>query len=183
MRKHYGVACVLAVILAMGITGLPRADAAGADLGLYGTYLDSDDFEAGYGAGAKLKLNLAKYFALDIRGSYLTFDDTEVDMIPVEAAALLQLPLGDALNLYGGVGAGYYFFDADRVELDDAVGFFPVAGVELSFGEIRLFAEARWLMLNTDVDEAKEELEDIFGGDSEADVDGVGFNVGIAINL
>lgn len=182
MMKKYGVVGVLAVLLAMGALNSARAEAVGADLGIFGSYLDSDDFKEAYGGGAKLKFNLVEFFALDIRGSYLTFDDTDVDMIPVEGLALLQIPLGDALNLYGGIGVGYYFFDADRVDLEDSVGYFPVAGLEVALGEIKLFGEIRWLALSPDVDAATEEVEDIIGGD-DAEADGIGINVGLALDL
>jgi hypothetical protein len=180
--KWYGIAG--AFVLAIGLTGCQcaKAEAVGLDIGAFGSYLDSDDMGEAYGAGAKLKLNLTELFAIDVRGSYLEFDDTNVEMIPVEGALLLQLPLGDSLTLYGGGGVGYYFFDSDVAELDDAVGYFPVAGLEISFGDIKLFGEVRWLFLNTDVDTAGDELEGLVDGD-EADVDGLGVNVGLAIDL
>ena len=172
----------LGLALAMGATTTANAEALGMDLGLFGAYLDSDDLQEGYGAGAKIKLNIVEFFAIDVRGSYLMYDDADIDMIPVEACALLQLPLGDALNLYGGVGVGYYMFEGDDVELDDAVGYFPVAGAEISIGDIKVFGEVRWLALSPDVDSASDELEGIVDGE-EAEADGIGVNIGLALDL
>ncbi len=183
MKMHwYGVVGALAVVVGLGTAGHVKAEAISMDIGVFGSYLDSSDLDdEAFGAGGKLKLELAEFFAIDVRGSYLEYDNTGISVVPVEAAALLQIPLG-ALNLYGGVGAGYYFFDADRAELDDNFGFFPLAGLEVALGDIKLFGEVRWLMLSTDVDSAGDELEGIVDGD-EADVDGIGVNIGLAIDL
>jgi hypothetical protein len=173
---------MLAILVGIGSANSAKAEALGADLGFFGSYLDSDDLQEAIGGGAKLKFNLAEFFALDVRGSYLEFDDTDITVIPVEALALLQLPLGDTLNLYGGVGVGYYFFDADNVDLEDSVGYFPVAGLEVALGEVKLFGEIRWLALSPDADAAGDELDEIFDS-GEADADGIGINVGIALDL
>ena len=171
------------VVAGVSSTTTARAEAVGLDLGVFGSYLDADDFKEGYGAGGKLKLNIAEFFAVDVRGSFLTFDDTEVDIIPVEAAALLQIPLGDALNLYGGVGVGYYMFDADKIDLDDNVGYFPLAGAEIAIGDIVLFGEVRWLALSSDTDSAVDEIEGIVEDGDEAEADGMGVNIGISLDL
>ena len=177
MRRVAGLALV---VLGLGV-GSVRAEALGADLGVFGAYLDASDLNEAFGVGGKLKLNVAEFFAVDLRGSYLEYDDTEITLVPVEALALLQLPLGESLRLYGGAGVGYYLFDADRIELDDSVGYFPVAGLEVG-GEVKLFAEVRWLFLSPDSDSALDELEADLD-DGEADADGLGINIGISIGL
>jgi hypothetical protein len=181
--RHYGATALLAIALATSAAHSAQAQSqSGGDLGLFASYLDTDDLKEAYGAGAKLKLNVTHLFALDIRGSYLEFDDTEISVIPVEGLVLLQIPLGSAMNAYGGVGVGYYFFDADNADLEDSVGYFPVAGFEVTVGSVKLFGEVRWLALSPDVDAAEDEIEGIVEGDS-ADADGIGVNIGLAIPL
>ena len=43
------------------------------------------------------------------------------------------------------------------------------------FRRVAVFGEARWLFLETDVDSALDELENL----DEADIDGLGINVGL----
>ena len=97
---------ITAVVLCLFVS-LAVQPVSANGLGLYGSYLDGDDFEAGYGAGAKLKLDIIDILALDFRGSWIRFDEVETDVIPIEAALLLQIP-GDSLVLYGGVGVGIF---------------------------------------------------------------------------
>jgi hypothetical protein len=114
--------------------------------------------------------------SVDGRASWIYFEDFEIHMIPLEAALRLNLPLfGERIIPYVGAGGGYYFFEADDVDLDDDVGYFPLVGLEVGFRSVAVFAEARWLFLEADVDGALDELEDL----DEADVDGLGINVGL----
>ena len=180
--KWYVLVGALVLGLGLGTSHTARAEAINMDLGVFGSYLDSSDIDDdAMGFGGKLKLELVEFFAVDLRGSYLEYDKSGISLIPAEAAALLQLPLGP-LKLYGGAGLGYYFFDADNADLDDNFGFFPLAGLEIALGDLKLFGEVRWLVLSTDVDSAGDEFEGIVEGD-EADVDGVGVNIGLAIDL
>jgi len=180
MRKLMSIAAVFCVA-----SSLCLAEGM-SSLGLYGSYVDSDDLEEGYGAGAKLKLGLLEILSLEARGAWVQFDlddaDFEIDMIPVEGALLLNIPLADNIIPYAGAGAGYYFFDADEVDLDDAVGFFALAGLELWLSEdMGLFGEVRWLWLEADVDASRDEFEDL--DDDEVNADGLGVNVGLLIKL
>ena len=161
----------LAVVCLSGCTG-----GSTAALGVFGSYLDSDDLGPGYGGGAKLELKPLDWLSVDGRASWVHFDDFDIDMIPLEAALRLNLPLfGESLVPYAGVGGGYYLFESDGVELDDNVGYFPLVGLEFGKRRLSFFAEARWLFLQTDVDTALEELGDV----DEADVDGLGINAGL----
>lgn len=148
----------------------------GIELGPFGSSLESDDLGHGYGGGAKLELSPIDWVSLDGRAGYIRFGDTEVDMIPLEAAGLLNFPMiGERIVPYVGAGAGYYLFDADDADLQNKVGFFPLAGLEIGLWRVFLMAEARWLFLQTDVESAEGELQNL----READVDGLGINVGV----
>ncbi len=94
-----GMVGLLALTLGLGVAHYARGEALGLDIGVLGSYVDGDDLGEAYGAGAKIKLNLTEVIGLDVTGSYLEFDDTDVEMIPVEGTVLLQIPLGDSLKL------------------------------------------------------------------------------------
>ncbi|MHC4520609.1 MAG: outer membrane beta-barrel protein [Planctomycetota bacterium] len=168
------IGLALAVVLAMSLSGCSHG--SGLELGVFGSSLDSDDLGDGYGGGAKLELNPIDMISVDARASWIHFDDTDVDMFPLELAGLLNLPiLGERIVPYFGAGVGYYLFDASGADLEDEVGYYPLVGLEVGLHRVSVLAEARWLFLETDVDSAKDELKDI----TDVDVDGFGANVGL----
>jgi hypothetical protein len=170
MKKARGVGLVL-LAAAVGMGGCTAGSVA--ELGVFGTYLDSDDLNDGYGGGAKLEVKPIDWLSVDGRASWIYFDDFDLSMIPLEVALRLNLPLlGERIVPYAGVGGGWYIFEADDVDLDDDVGYFPMVGLEVGLRRIAVFAEARWLFLETDVDTAVENI-------GEADVDGLGINAGL----
>ncbi|MEN6575803.1 MAG: hypothetical protein ABFD90_05615 [Phycisphaerales bacterium] len=172
IRQCVGLA--LFVAMAMFLAGCSHG--SGVELGVFGSSLDSDDLGEGYGGGAKLELNPIDLVSVDARASYIRFSDPEIDMFPLEAAGLLNTSaLGERIVAYGGAGVGYYFFHCDDEDLDDAVGFFPLVGLEIGFHRLSVLAEARWLFLEADVDSAKDELRNL----DDADVDGLGINIGL----
>jgi len=147
---------------------------AGGGLGVFGSYMDSKDPGTAYGGGGKLKVDLGKFVALEVRGSYLTNFEVEeagvqvrfedLALIPVEGDLVLQLPLGEKAGcLYGGGGGGYYVLpEYDLVEydgpggthkydLDDTFGFFAVAGLQLNLGDnAALFAEVQYRVVEVE---------------------------------
>jgi hypothetical protein len=172
-------------ILALGMAGLQTASAVDFGIGPFGSYYNSDDADDAWGGGIMGRLGIADWLAVDARASYLNFNDSNLEMIPLEAALTLRLPLMEnKLVPYAGVGVGYYLFEEDFDEntslsdIDDGVGFFPLVGVEIRFGsrnQWAIFGEARWLFLSSDVDGAIDELGNI----DDADLDGLGVNVGV----
>jgi len=153
---------------------------SGVELGVFGSSLDSDDLGEGYGGGAKLELNPIDRVSVDARASWIHFNDTSIDMMPLELAGLLNFPrIGERIVPYIGAGVGYYLFDGDGADLDDEVGFFPLAGLEIGLQRLSILAEARWLFLEADVDSAKDELENL----TKATVDGFGVNLGLLLRF
>jgi hypothetical protein len=172
---------LIVVIVALGFVSTSHAELVAMDLGGCVSYLDGNDFSEGYGGSARLKIEVLEILAVDARAGYVRFRDTDVTVYPIEIAALLQLPIGP-INLYGGLGVGQYTFNTAGDAIDDAFGYFPLAGVDLGSGRMRLFVEMRWLSLTADVDAALKELEGIAAG-GEAEADGVGVNVGWNIHF
>jgi opacity protein-like surface antigen len=184
MRK---VLAVLAVLV------LGAASASAGGLGVFGSYIDTEDPGTAYGGGLKFKFDVGEMLAVELRGSYITgfepddeFEDLLKDMIlvPIEADLVINLPMGDAATIYVGGGGGYYVIpefeidiaipgsDEPDVDPDDEFGFFALAGIELNMGEsVALFAEAQYRFLEDD--------EDVEFGDDGVVLDGIGANVGL----
>jgi opacity protein-like surface antigen len=178
MKAKGFVVVLLLTILALAGTGCSTG--SGVEFAAFGSSLDSKDLGDGYGGGAKVELNPIDMVSVDARASWIHFDDTDIDMIPLEAAGLLNFPLlFEHVVPYVGAGVGYYLFQGDGADLDDQVGFFPLAGLEIGLHKVSIMAEARWLFLETDVSNAKAELEDI----TDANVDGLGINLGLLFRL
>jgi len=144
--------------------------------GVFATGIDSDDLGEGYGGGAKLELNPIDPVSVDARASWIHFDDTDIDMVPLEVTGLLNVPiLFEHIVPYVGVGTGYYIFDGDGGDLSDEVGYFPLAGLEIGLHSISIMAEVRYLFLETDVRDGEGHL----AGHDRIDLDGPAANVGL----
>ena len=173
--------CWLAAVIA-GLTLSGTFPASGLDfsVGGFGSYFDADEGGDAYGGGALVRMGIFKWLAVDGRAGYFDLSDSDINIVPLEAAAMLRLPLlKETLVPYAGVGVGYYLYDgSDEVEIDDDVGFFPLLGLELRFGSRKqwaLFGEARWLFLSTDIESAGDEVVEF----DDDDIDGVGVNLGL----
>jgi len=176
-----GKGCIgLAGLAMMALLVGGCAHGSGLEFGAFGSSLDSDDLGDGYGGGAKIELNPIDLFSVDARASYIRFDDTKVNMFPLEVAGLLNFGMiGERIVPYVGAGVGYYLFDANHGDIDDEVGFFPLVGLEVGLQRVSILAEARWLFLEADVDSAQAELENL----TKADLDGLGVNVGLLLRF
>ncbi len=165
------------VLVAMGcLMASGCSTGSGLEGAVYGSALDSDDLGQGYGGGVKLELNPIDVFSIDARAGYLHFSDTDIDMFPLEIAGLLNFPiLFERIVPYVGVGAGYYLFDGDGADIDDEIGYFPLAGLEIGFHKFSLMGEVRYLFLNPKAENGNGPLETV----TDPDIDGVGANVGL----
>ena len=153
--------------------------------GLHAAYWDTEDLSDQAGVGATISIEMIPSVLMNIRGSY--FDgfgdenqgDVDLQVIPLELGLLVCQPLVEKLNVYAGGGIGYYFMDADRVDVDDEVGSFLNAGFELKGAEkkevvygqthLGLFAEAIYRFVEADA------------GSADFSLDGLGANVGLMI--
>lgn len=175
----------LVAILASGATAQTLQQG-----GLGASWMYSDDLDNGYGATAKYVLlyqDLAPRVAggLDIRSGWTTFDgedndyDTDVDVYPVEITALLDYEVADGANPYVGVGAGYYFFDVDDeggYDVDDDYGVYGLVGWDQNINkQVSVFAEAKYLWLEPDVDGP-------YGFSDDIDAGGCGVTLGLNYN-
>jgi hypothetical protein len=161
-----GVIGVVSLALLSLVIGGCGSTGTGVEVGAFGTYLDGGDLGTGWGGGAKLEMNPIDLVSIDGRASWVSFDDADADVVPLELAGLINLPLfGERIVPYAGAGVGYYMFDHSLI--DDEWGFFPLVGLEFGPQNVSLMAEARWLFLEPDA------------GATDADADGFGANLGL----
>jgi hypothetical protein len=169
---------MLMVVLAVAAGGCITG--SGLEAGVYGSSRDLDDLGDGYGGGGKLELNIFDVVSVDGRAGWIRFDDTEIDMVPLEIAALVNAPvLFESIVPYVGGGVGYYMFEGDGGDLDDNEGWFATAGLEAGLPNISIFGEVRWQYLEADVTDGEGSL----AGVGTADLDGPGINVGLLIRF
>jgi hypothetical protein len=162
------------------IAGLACANVQAAELGIFGSYWTPKDGDETFGAGAKVKGGLGPFY-LSLRGTYFNDitedvgDDVELRVIPLDAGVGLQLDLIDVIEIYGGVGATYYFMDIDGASIDDEIGWYLEAGVELTITKhASVFGEAVWRHVEGTIKD-----RDIDRSRVDVNLEGLGFNVGI----
>jgi hypothetical protein len=130
----------------------------------------------GFGFGLRERIQIVPLIGIDTRASWLNFSDqNDLNVFPLEAAGVVTLGL-----FYGGIGFGYYIFDAEDVELDNAFGWFVLAGVDVGLGGFGVFGDIQWRDLSADVEDVDPNLSNV---PTSLDAAGVGFNVGINFGL
>ena len=157
----------LLAIVAMGTTA-PNARAIGVMASWWN--IDEAD-EDGFGFGLRQKTSFTPLFALDTRASWVGFDGLNV--FPLEAAGEVSLGL-----FYGGIGLGYYIFDADNADLENSFGWFLVVGIEVALAKVGVFGEIKWTQLESDFENIDPNLGDV---PTSLNADGIGFNVGVTL--
>ena len=161
-----------------------------AGFGVFGSYWDSKDYDSLYGGGIKLGVDLGAGFGLDGRASYLStdlFEDTDLtmDVIPLEAVLCWTLEASEMFKPYVGAGIGWYFknvdWEADDIwddaETKDCLGYFGLAGLNVVFGSVTLFGEAKYNFISED-DDLDWRGSDV---DQKYSLDGFAANVGLKI--
>jgi len=131
-------------------------------IGFHISYWEADDFETGIGAGIKHKFGLVPPISIDVRASYYRFNDSDLNLYPLEAAGRLKLGL-----FYGGLGVGYYIFTHKDVSASNSFGTFLIVGLEFAPMGLGAFAEAKWTFVDAEI------------GGVTGNADGYGINLGM----
>ena len=145
-------------------------------LGFFGSYWKLEDADdGGFGGGAKLQMSFGDYVALELRGTYfpdLMGTEPKLTAVPVEIGLIVLLPLSETVKPFFGGGPGYYMFDIEDGEVDDNLGWYALAGVQVGLGEhAAFFANGKYTSIEATVKgDDLGEVEDMdkitgFGGD------------------
>lgn len=131
--------------------------------------------EDGFGFGLRERIQIVPLIGIDTRVSWINFKDGDTNVFPLEAAGVVTLGL-----FYGGIGVGYYIFDAEDVELDNNFGWFVLGGVDVGLGGFGLFGDIMYRELESDIENVDPNLSNV---PTSLDAAGVGFNVGVTFGL
>ena len=165
--------CIAALAAMIGLAAMAPASHA---VGLMASWWNIDESnEDGFGFGLRSKVQVARVAAIDTRASWIKFGDPDTNVFPIEATGILQLGM-----VYGGLGLGYYIFDAKDVDLDNSFGWYVVAGIEVAVGKFGVFGELKWTKLSTDIDGVDPDLGDV---PTELEADGMGVNIGVMFGV
>lgn len=151
--------------------------------------LESLDVGGAWGAGIVGHFLLPPPFELDLRLSGFGASDSRditteegqrfendvtIVALPLEANALVRLPLVGKLSLYGGPGLGYYLFDGQSnstldgketvydIEVDDEIGIYVLAGLRFRFSSrLEAFVEGKYAWIETSIEKATDVRRDI----------------------
>ena len=157
---------LVALLVAIPFLLLAPMEAQGG-IGVFGTWWNGEDVDDGFGLGAKFDIKLIPLIGIDLRGSYVSFSDADMSVVPLEAVGALNLGV-----IYGGVSVGYYIWSAKDVSADDGVGGSVFAGLKLKLFGIGPFGELRYNFAET-------KIEDV----STVKADGFSANLGLSFGL
>ncbi|HHX97802.1 MAG TPA: outer membrane beta-barrel protein [Kiritimatiellia bacterium] len=184
MKKTIGLLLVLAGTCCGAFAAESDAPAplSRFSTGAYLSYWNAEDLEhfdldGAFGLGGLVQYRLANWLALEARlGIFAAADSTDhyteelgwfetgfsVATLPAEIGLLATWTLGDKVTLYGGPGAGYYFFDGEfRVEqgpweittdldLDHSAGVYALLGARMQLARhVGLFLEGKYTWVET----------------------------------
>ena len=183
------------LVLVLAPLAFAAGDGAGG-LGVFGSWWDSKDYGALYGGGVRFGAEIFSGIALEARASYLVSEDrddvvegrlvsTELELVPLEAAVTWTLDVSDALKPYVGAGAGYYLKNVDwkaddvidEADDKDSVGYFALAGLNVVLGNVVLFGEAKYNVVQND-DEWRWQGSDV---EQQNSLDGFAANIGLKL--
>jgi hypothetical protein len=165
MKRFYVIALLVVV-------GLAAASPPAHALGVFASWWNMDESdEGGFGFGVRQKIPVVPVVSIDTRASYMVFSDADLKVYPLEAAGMVNLGL-----FYGGIGVGYYIFDADNADLENNFGWWVAGGVELGLAAVSLFGEVKWTEIEADYHDVDPNLGNV---PTSIDAAGVGFNAGV----
>ena len=163
----------------LAIMALCSAPSWAGSFGVFGSYWDTKDADASWGAGVRTGFSFNKMLELEFRGTYYPnfkndeFPSQSVDLraIPVDGGLKINFLPDQVVNPYVGGGFTYYFLSTDPGEVDDQSGVYLNAGLDAGPKDgAKFFAELMWRKVDTSVS---------FGAFNEdVKFDGINLNVG-----
>jgi len=171
---------VKTIVMLLAILTLFSVPCRAGSFSLFGSYWDTKDADASWGAGARVGFNLTKRFELEFHGTY--YPDFKNDQFPAGPLKLKATPVVGGLKLnflpdqvvnpFVGAGATYYFLDTDPGSVDNKTGVYFDGGLDIGSKDgARFFAEVMWRKVNTSIS--------VGSFDDEVKFDGLDLNAGI----
>jgi hypothetical protein len=147
---------VLTMAVLVLISAAPRP--AQSNLGIFATWWDGNDAGSAFGGGAKYKIALIPIIGMDVRASYVKFDNEGLYAIPLEATGMLDFGM-----LYGGLAMGYYIWGGnDAASSSNRFGGSILGGISMGMGGIGVFGELRYTIVKTVLDDVVDVKADGF---------------------
>ena len=181
IKVAFFVTAAIALAVGFGYAGEMTQQA-----GAFASYQNSKDLDNGNGIGMNYAITFQKIMpklavGADLRVSSMAFNKeyndygVDLDVMPVELSLVAQYEFLAGSKPYVGIGAGYYVFDSDQIDVGYEVGCFGILGYTQQIeGHVWIFVEAKYLLLKPAVN-GPFPMDDV-------DLSGVGANVGVAMN-
>lgn len=176
----------LATILTLAAVTL-AAPAQAGELGLFGSYWDTDALDDTAGAGVKYAIGDAA-LRLELRGSFypdVSSDarnvvqgetgDLELEAVVPEVGVAYNFAPGANTQFYVGGGLSYYLLDTNKFDIDDEAGYYGLAGFTIGGGGDgpAFFAEAIYRSVEATVN------DDSLVREVDLDLSGPSVNLGV----
>jgi len=166
-------------VMLLAILALFSAPSWAGSSSVFGSYWDSKDADASWGAGVRVGFDLTKMLELEFHGTY--YPDFKDDQVPGQSIDLTAIPVDGGLkfnfmpdkrvNPFVGAGATYYFLSTSPGSVEDQAGVYIDAGLDIGDKDgARFFAEVMWRKVDTTLS--------LGAFDEDVKFDGLGLNVG-----
>ena len=173
------IVTVRKVAMLLAILALFSAPSWAGSFSVYGSYWDTKDADASWGAGVRTGFNFTKMLELEFRGTYypdfkndqFSGQAFELTAIPVDGGLKLNFLPDQVVNPFIGGGVTYYFLSTDPGSVEDQSGVYLNGGLDIGAKDsARFFAELMWRKVDTALS---------FGAfDEDVKFDGVSLNAG-----
>lgn len=127
------------------------------------SYWNGKDTDNGYGFGVGHQIKIIPILFGDLRASWLSFGDADMNLYPLEGLVGAKLGI-----FYVGAGPGYYIFSGTDVSVDNAWGAFGVGGIKFTIAGLGAFGELKYTWVETKIEDS-----------IDIDGSGIGINVGV----
>jgi hypothetical protein len=200
-RPARGARALQLAIVALATLAVGAAPASAGHFNLFGSFWDTDEAGDAAGGGLGFGFPIGERWGLDLRASYYEelsnepleaiFDDDDpifqrsgLQVLPLEIGLRYNFAPGNRTNFYLGGGGSYFLLDSDFGEVDDEVGGYAIAGVDIGNPDgVSFFVEGLWRIAEAKVDfdpDALDEVDDIdLVNRVPVDLNGLGINAGV----
>jgi Outer membrane protein beta-barrel domain len=176
------------ILIVAALSAAVASPAFAGGFSIFGSYWNTKDADAVGGGGVRVGVPLGTVVDLDLRGTYyqkLKADPLDrlgdanspfqrgIQALPLDVGLRFNLAHYEVVNPYVGGGATYYLLDSDSGNVDDEVGWYALAGLNLG----RFFVEADYRDVSATV-KRNGELPDAIVDRVDLDLSGVAVNAG-----